>query len=326
MAAACILVAVGYVGMAARRVSPIPAATGTPVQSEAAAEIQARPHLLFLESQGDADRTVAVAPLDTAADGRVLTGLRCQRVYFASGRGLCVGGFGLGDTYIFDGKLQRHEAPQVSGIPSRARVSPDGRYGAITMFVTGHSYDDASFSTQTTLVDMQTGASLGDLEQFEAYRDGDRFQSPDFNFWGVTFAEDSNRFFATLSTGGRHLLVEGNLAARQFQVLRDGVECPSLSPDGTRIAYKSRIGGSGGRQVQWRLHVLDVATMIDRPLAEERSVDDQVEWWDNQHLVYSLQDEGPPATIRPDLWTLAVDETGPARLLTASAFSPAVVR
>ena len=42
-----------------------------------------------------------------------------------------------------------------TGMPSRARVSPDGRYGAVTLFVTGHAYADrGTFSTQTTLIDM----------------------------------------------------------------------------------------------------------------------------------------------------------------------------
>ena len=31
---------------------------------------------------------------------------------------------------------------RVAGVPSRARVSPDGRYGSVTLFVTGHSYAD----------------------------------------------------------------------------------------------------------------------------------------------------------------------------------------
>ena len=68
-----------------------------------------------------------------------------------------------------------------------------------------------------------------------------------------------------------------------MRVLRDGVECPSLSPDGKRIAFKSRIG----EESRWRLRVLDVATLADHAVAETRSIDDQAEWLDDETLVYS---------------------------------------
>ena len=38
-------------------------------------------------------------------------------------------------------------------------------------------------------------------EDFRAFRDGEQFQNLDFNYWGVTFAADSNRF-----AGSRHVL------------------------------------------------------------------------------------------------------------------------
>ncbi len=53
------------------------------------------------------------------------------------------------------------------GVPSRARISPDGRLGAVTAFVTGHSYaDPGTFSTRTTILDMARGRKLADLEDF----------------------------------------------------------------------------------------------------------------------------------------------------------------
>jgi hypothetical protein len=45
-------------------------------------------------------------------------------------------------------------------------------------------------------------------------------------------------------------------------------------PDGTRFGYKKRVGRS-----RW-LYVLDLATMKETPLAEERSIEDHVEWLD----------------------------------------------
>jgi Tol biopolymer transport system component len=124
----------------------------------------------------------------------------------------------------------------------------------------------------------------------------------------VTFAADPNRFYATLGTGGDHYLVEGNLRRRTMRVLRDGVECPSLSPDGSRIAFKSRIGDN-----RWRLHVLDLATLADHAVAESRSIDDQVEWLDDETLTYS--DER-------NVYTVPADGGGSAQLLVRDATSP----
>jgi len=46
----------------------------------------------------------------------------------------------------------------------------------------------------------------------------------------ISFARDGRRFYATLHTDGRFLLVEGALAERRLRVVHEGVECPSLSP------------------------------------------------------------------------------------------------
>src|SRR5439155_519490 len=145
--------------------------------------------------------------------------LRCQRLHCAAGRGLCVTGhagfFSTYDVYTFGADFALSHKMSLSGLPSRTRVSPDGRYGAITVFVAGHSYAAASFSTKTMLLDLTSGAELGDLEQFTVSRNGQPFKSVDFNFWGVTFAPDGDRFYATLRTGGQTYLVEGEVAARR---------------------------------------------------------------------------------------------------------------
>ena len=47
---------------------------------------------------------------------------------------------------------------------------------------------------------------------------------------------------ATLSSGGRHYLIKGSVNGRDARVIHEGVECPSLSPDNHRIAFKKRIG------------------------------------------------------------------------------------
>jgi hypothetical protein len=239
--------------------------------------------------------------------------LNCDRVYVAGTRGLCLATGETGVSYeatVFDSALRPLETMGLGGLPSRARVSSDGRYGAMTVFVNGHAYlSSGGFSTETTIVDMGSGEQLGNLESFEVTKDGKAIESVDFNFWGVTFARDPNRFYATLRTGDHYYLVEGNVRRRSVRVLRDGVECPSLSPDGTRIAFKSRIGDEN----RWRLKVLDLRTLDAHPVAERRPIDDQVEWLDPRTLVYS---DGL------DIYTVSADGRGGPRRVLRNATSP----
>jgi hypothetical protein len=241
--------------------------------------------------------------------------LSCERVYFAAGRGICMGVAPSGVDYtaqVFDAKMQVLNTIPLSGLPSRARVSADGRYGAMTVFVSGDSYLESStaFSTRTYVVDMASGKAIDQLEQFHVSKDGKPFDAVDFNFWGMTFdPDDSDRFYATLGTGDHHYLVEGSVKGREMKVLRDGVECPSLSPDGKQIAYKSRIGQSN----RWHLRVLDLATLKDHGLAETDSIDDQAEWLDDKTLAYS---DGP------NVYTVPADGSGEPGLLVRDASSP----
>lgn len=320
------LLTAGYLGYAALRTPPSSAAISTtPGPSDSALRaILDQAHLVFLQpSGGDPTQdVVAVAPLEQGTSVRLMTGLHCQRMYFAGGRGICLGRDLLGSGFIFDERFQPGRGLTQPGLPTRARVSRDGRLAASTVFVRGHSYSDHGFSTQTLITDLASGAAT-DLERFTVTREGQRIQSPDFNFWGVTFAPGGNRFYATLGTGGRAFLVEGDLGARSARVIRDNVECPALSPDGTRIAYKHPVPGP---QRRWRLHVLDLRTMVDTALSEARSVDDQVEWLDDSRLLYGLQDEGPPPTLDVNLWTVPADGSGTPALFLAHAASPAIVR
>jgi hypothetical protein len=281
---------------------------------------------VFLDSRDGVYRTVAWTALD-AADGEVHPStLECQRVYFAAGLGLCAGTSQTGSGLrIFDRALRVTHKLDLAGIASRARISGDGRYGATTYFVNGDSYSDVGFSTRTTIVSMATGAIVGELEDFATFRDGARIRSIDFNFWGVTFAQDSNHFYATLGTRGETYLVAGDIGAREMRVLRNNVECPALSPDGRRIAFKKRMPSASPLTVTWQIHVLDLATMAETPVLETRSVDDQVEWLDADRIVYFLPDAGPPTTLRPDLWTLDLRAGAPTRLRTG-ALSATVVR
>jgi Tol biopolymer transport system component len=168
---------------------------------------------------------------------------------------------------------------------------------------------------------MATGDELGDLEQFTTWRNGARIKASDFNFWGVTFGRDSNVFYATLKTSGTAFLVRGDLGLRKLTVLRENVECPSLSPDNRLIAFKKKVGGNLS---PWRLYVLDLATLSDRPIAAEtRSVDDQIEWLDDTHVLYGVQRSSQSAMR--DVWVAPLDGSAPARVFMPEAESPIVV-
>jgi hypothetical protein len=280
----------------------------------------AEPHVLLLRGEPDATRprTLEVAPLDQV-DRPVPTSMQCQRIAFAGGRGLCLTlGYELdkGSAYIFDDQLGFVTKVPAQGLPSRARVSADGRWGAMTFFVFGHSYADGSFSTATQIVDMTTGDLVGNIEDFTTYRDGQVIKEADFNFWGVTF-EPGGRFYATMRTGDTTFLVHGDIAAKRMDVVTDDVECPSLSPDGRTVVYKQRVAGSDS--VEWRLWAMDLATGERRQLSETRNVDDQVEWLDATHILYS------PETVVPSVWMLDVTSSAPPTEYATSVVSPIVV-
>jgi len=208
------------------------------------------------------------------------------------------------------------------GIPSRTRISPDGALIATTSFVTGHSYATVGFSTATTL-HRADGQSFGNLEEWTLLRDGERIVAADRNFWGITFA-DSRSFYATvgMNSSGTTWLVRGDIPSRTLETLAGNVECPSLSPDGTRIAFK-RVTGSSATGAHWTPSIYDVATGEVRELPEPRSIDDQIEWLDDESILYGMPRVGEPGDS--DVWLLAADGRTEPAMLIEHAWSPSVV-
>ena len=327
-ALACVIVTALYVSRVIRRDTTQRHRGGTREPSTYAMGTRpwptAKPMLLFasLVAGDNLRNRIAVVPLESPDGPRWLTRLACQRIHFAGGRGICLseggGTAALEDdviaahAYVFTPDLQIRYDVTLGGFPSRVRISPDGRYGGVTVFVAGHSYAEAGFSTATTLIDLERGIKIGNLETFTVSREGRPFRSADFNFWGVTFAADSDRFYATLGTGGTTFLVEGSVRNRRMETRRQNVECPSLSPDGKRLAFKKRdTAGS------WRFHVLDLATMTETALAERRSLDDQIEWLDDERIVYG---DGHA------LWSVPADGSGTPTKFVSQASSPTLLR
>ncbi|WFE49343.1 hypothetical protein [Micromonospora sp. WMMD1155] len=301
-------VAVGYVATAAETAPKPPPTTG-----EQAVTLTPGPRLLAIT-----DRHVSTVAAADPTGPRTVSGLECLRVYAAAGTGVCL----KPETawsyqmVVLDAALRETRRISVPGLPNRARVSASGRMVSWTTFVGGDSYTSSGFSTRTGILDTHSGVTVATLEEFAITKDGRRYRHPDVNYWGVTFTADDNRFYATMSTGGRRYLVRGDVAARTVETVKENVECPSLSPDGTRLAFKEAVDADPAKG--WRLSVLDLATMRVTVTAEATSVDDQAAWLDGSTLAYTLrQDDG-----RPDVWSVPADGSGAPKLVIPGAESP----
>ncbi|MEX1079882.1 MAG: hypothetical protein WED09_12340 [Homoserinimonas sp.] len=267
---------------------------------------------------------VASVALDDPSGERVLTEQACDRVHQADRVTICLR-TNRGIATTFEAVLLGPAGAELDswplpGIPSRTRVSPDSELVASTSFVTGMAYATVGFSTQTVIRGAD-GEDFGDLEDFTTLIDGETLVAVDRNFWGVTFGPDGNTFYATAASGSQTWLVRGDLDARTLTSVREDAECPSLSPNGRRIAYK--MNTSTGASAHWAIAVLDLTTGRQSILGEQRSVDDQVEWLDDETLLYGLPN--PDAPGDSDVWSIPIEGGSAPSLFIPHAWSPAVV-
>src|SRR6266545_6676817 len=132
----CVVTAAVYVTWARQRHVPpadMTALTEAPVTASSHSGPCNCPYILFRSTTRDANfGAVSLVPLDVPEGPRTITARRCERVYFAAGQGLCLtANRRMVTSYsaiTFAGDFQPRHTFQLSGIPSRARVSPDGRY------------------------------------------------------------------------------------------------------------------------------------------------------------------------------------------------------
>ncbi|MGW1589884.1 TolB family protein [Streptomyces sp. NPDC002386] len=297
---------------------------GGPAVGEGRLTLDGKHRLAFVNAAAGPHRaSVASVPSADPGGRRIASDLKCARFYAAAGTGVCLqsdpGVLKQSNrALLLDADLRTRREFPLAGTPSRARVSPSGRYAAWTVFVSGESYSSAFFSTRTSILDTRTMRLVPSLEKFSVVRDGKPYHASDINFWGVTFASDDDTFYATLNTAGKTYLVRGSLSRRSVTTLAENVECPSLSPDGTRVAFKKRVLSGA---TLWHEYVLDLRTLRRTPLAERHSVDDQATWLDDRTLAYALPADGRVGGS--DLWSVPADGTGTPRLLIAGASSPA---
>ncbi|UKA48309.1 hypothetical protein LFT48_12625 [Arthrobacter sp. FW305-123] len=267
----------------------------------------------------------ATVPFSAPGGSRAVSGQECDRVYGTSEKVVCLktnrGLVTAFEAVVLDRNWEQQQAWPVPGIPSRTRISADGSMIATTVFVSGHSYAAAGFSTATEI--MLPDGTSGNLEDFALVVNGERLLAADRNIWGVTFAPgQSDVFYATAASSGRIWLVRGSLSAKTLTAVHDHVECPSISPDGTRIAFKKNDGGA--LAAHWSVAVLDLASGRETVLAEKRSVDDQIEWLDNQNVLYGLPDETTDGDS--NIWKLGTVPGSQPSLFIPHAWSPSVVR
>lgn len=320
VSAVALLAPLAYV-VAVSRTAAGPAEVRSAGQVDAA--LPGRPRLLFRSTEPRTYGLLAAVDAADPSSAPVAADRTCDRVDARAGRVVCVsvdGGFlDTVRAHVLDDRLRPLHELDVKGIPSRVRLSPDGRLVAVTVFVTGHSYAAAGFSTSTTVWDTSSGERVGELEQFRFELDGEEVDAADRNFWGVTFARDGRTFFATMATGGRTHLVQGDLRTRRGRALAEGVECPSLSPDETRVAFKQRRPGGAPT---WTLAVLDLDSRTRTVLPVDAAVDDQPYWLDDRTVAYGAArgSTGEDAS-RQDTWAVAADGGARPRLLRRDAWS-----
>lgn len=294
--------------------------------------IETGPRIVFRHTGID-NKTglVAMVTLDDPSGPRAFTDVPCDRVYAVPGEASCLQTErGVVTKYVaqqLDATWEVADQAPLPGLPSRTRLSPDGTLVASTSFVTGHSYMTAGFSTATEVrkvgADGNVDSGYGNLERFQLEIDGKNVAPTDRNFWGVTFLDD-NAFLATVETGGKTYLAEGDLRDKSIGTIAENAECPSVSPDRDRVAFKiDRDPDTDGKQ--WGLAVLDLDTGERTTLdGAPDGVDDQVEWLDDDTLLFGLPREDEPGIT--DVWSLDTEPGAEPQLLIEQAWSPSVVR
>ncbi|QAU34481.1 hypothetical protein [Janthinobacterium sp. 17J80-10] len=259
------------------------------------------------------------------------TTLACERVHLARQSIFCLGtpqqgSVGAGLTYavtdfrletVFSGKMPMGMAV------SRARVSPDATHAGSTVFIAGHAYGAASFATQALVIDLrQRRLSMPPLENWNIFQNNVQISSKDMNLWGVSFdPRNPDLFYVTAAIKEKPYLARGSISARRIDLLRPDIECPSVSPDGSKLAFKKRQGKTG-----WAPAVLDLASGRETVFQESRSIDDQIEWLDNHTLVYELNSPRMMG-VKTDLRQIDIRQPqNSSQLWLENAASPAILR
>ena len=186
---------------------------------------------------------------------------------------------------------------------------------AWTVFVSGDSYLSSGFSTRTGILDLASDKLVTTLEDFTIDGRG-RPRTPTSGASaspGTT--PPSTRPWPRVITC---IWSGATLAAETITVLDDGMECPSLSPDDTRLVYKKRLP-----DLTWQLWVYDLASRQRTQLTEPGDVDDQAVWLDERTVAYAKLDEN---NGQLNVWSVPADGSGAPTLMAEKAESPIPLR
>lgn len=255
------------------------------------------------------------------AGERFITPLSCDRLDWNRNGGVCLqdGFTGSGRGLLLDEFLRPIRRFGIA-TPSRAAISPDGGTVSWTGFVTGHDYTaPGEFSTTTQLIDIERELGAELQEDFTTFTaDGEELFSEDQNYWGTTYISEQT-FYATVGFGEENNIVFGDVRTGELRVVHENASCPEVSPNGSTIVAKELRGEA------FQLVAINTQTGERRDLAETRSVDDQVEWIDDNTIVYGLPNPDAGTVGQPalDIWVLNVNDGSAPRLLLAFADSPA---
>jgi len=203
--------------------------------------------------------------------------------------------------------------------PSRARISNDNKHASTTVFASGSSYEDVGeFKTFVEMIDVENSDERKRLSEY-TYDEADakKFSNLDGNFWGVTFAPD-NAFYATFGLGNDVEIIKGSLSEESIESTKFVGSCPSVSPDGKTLVFKERVGD------KFQLVAVNLVTDEKTVLNESRSVDDQVEWLDNETILYSIHKDEEVEEVQPefDIWSLKINNSSSPELFLPNADSP----
>ncbi len=263
---------------------------------------------------------------------RELFARRCMRVHVAADRGVCLSqdesvfapAF---RTEFFD--VTQAGLPEVrsyaSPLPSRARMTPDGSVASTTGFVSGSSYSDIGGEAETivTIDEVNQRVGLVGLVQFEVLGEASKYAAADRQFWGVSFV-NNDEFYVTGFFGDEPEVLFGSRSRRTLEPTGHLGSCPSVSPDGEHLVFKETLADG-----EYALAVVDLSTGEQWSLGETRSVDDQVEWLDNDTILYAIHPDGDDgADVQPqfDIWMLDIAPGSEPELFLPAADSPAVLR
>ncbi|MET7279781.1 hypothetical protein ABZS29_16215 [Kribbella sp. NPDC005582] len=278
------------------------------------------PSTLFFRNLADGPDhgKLAAVPAKDPGTARRVGDLSCDRFAAARGTAICLrlkpeSLPPLTEMLVLDANLKEIHRETLPGTPSRARVSPNGRIVNWTLFVSGDSYAASGFSTRTGFYNLDKQRLTKSVETLPILVGGKRYFASDVNFWGITFAADGNTFYLTMSSKGKTYLIKADYAKYWGEAIASNVECPSLSPDGRRIAYKQKVVTG-----KWRLAVLDLATRKITNPPDDRLLDDQPVWRDNDTLLYPLR----AADGSTDIWSVGL--TKAPTLLIRHATSPSL--